>query len=314
MDGTEEVLISVIVPVYKVEKYLSTCIDSILEQTYKNLEIILVDDGSPDRCPEICDDYSRIDSRVKVIHKKNEGLSSARNEGIRIAKGEYLTFVDSDDYISKDMIRVLYEICCKYHVLLAQCNHTTKSAVFDTVSRGQELGIVIRKERCMNELFGKFGVSFCVSWGKLFHRTLLETIEFPVGKLHEDVYTTHLFFEAAESLVFTTKCLYYYRQRKDSLMGYERRRPAWNELKANMTRAAYFKKKGYLEVYRKQLWVCVCDLRRQYNEYYEILSSNRKRKMKKVYRKIMFELIKQKKRDIPIEYWILGGVNRRRIK
>ena len=103
-----EPLISVIVPVYKVEQYLDECVQSIINQTYKNLEIILVDDGSPDRCPEMCDEYARQDSRIKVIHKPNGGLSSARNAGIDIARGEYIGFVDSDDYIAHDMYEKLY--------------------------------------------------------------------------------------------------------------------------------------------------------------------------------------------------------------
>lgn len=111
----ESKLISVIVPVYNVEKYLSKCIDSILAQTYKNLEIILVDDGSPDNCPKICDEYAKKDNRIKVIHKENGGLSAARNVALDIAKGEYIGFVDSDDFIAEDMYEVLYNLAEKYN-------------------------------------------------------------------------------------------------------------------------------------------------------------------------------------------------------
>ena len=103
-----EDLISIIIPVYKVEKYIYKCIDSVLNQTYKNLEIILVDDGSPDKCPEICEEYAKKDNRIKIIHKKNGGLSDARNAGLKVATGKYIGFVDSDDYIEKDMYQVLY--------------------------------------------------------------------------------------------------------------------------------------------------------------------------------------------------------------
>lgn len=264
----ERPLVSVIIPVYNVEDYIHECINSVLDQTYQNIEVILIDDGSPDRCPEICDEYVEKDKRVRVIHKTNGGLSDARNCGIKNAMGEYLTFVDSDDVISTDMIQYLYRLCIQYDVLLAQCNHVIENPVFDAIIDGQERGMLIRKERCMNELLGKYGTSFCVSWGKLFHRTLFDTIEFPVGKVHEDVYTTHLYFEAAEKIVFTTKRLYYYRQREGSLMSVERRKPAWNEIRADMTRAKYFKEKGYLEVYREQLWVCIYVLKEQYNKYY----------------------------------------------
>lgn len=106
----EEKLISIIVPVYNVEKYLKECIDSVISQTYKNLEIILVDDGSTDKSGEICDEYSKKDSRIKVIHKENGGLSDARNVALDIAKGEYIGFVDSDDYVEKDMFETLYKL------------------------------------------------------------------------------------------------------------------------------------------------------------------------------------------------------------
>ncbi len=101
-------LISVVIPVYKVEKYLRECVDSVINQTYKNLDIILVDDGSPDKCPAICDEYAEKDTRVRVIHRKNGGLSAARNSGIDIARGEYITFIDSDDYVSRVYVEQLY--------------------------------------------------------------------------------------------------------------------------------------------------------------------------------------------------------------
>ncbi|MBR4682674.1 MAG: glycosyltransferase [Elusimicrobiaceae bacterium] len=115
-------LISVIVPVYKVEKYLSCCLDSIIGQTYSNLEIILVDDGSPDTCGQICEEYARKDSRIRVIHQENQGLSGARNAGLRVARGSYIGFVDSDDYIDPDMYEYLYQLICKDQADIAMCN------------------------------------------------------------------------------------------------------------------------------------------------------------------------------------------------
>ena len=108
--ASNEPLISVIIPVYKVEKYLNKCVDSVLNQTYKNLEIILVDDGSPDKCPEICDEYAKKDDRIKIIHKQNGGLSDARNVGIEKSTGEYITFIDSDDYVDSNYIEQLYKL------------------------------------------------------------------------------------------------------------------------------------------------------------------------------------------------------------
>ena len=115
-------LISVIVPIYNVEKYLENCVNSILNQTYDNLEIILVDDGSPDRCPELCDKFAMLDNRIRVIHQQNGGLSKARNSGIDVARGKYLVFVDSDDTIENELIRKLYICLKKYNCKMAACS------------------------------------------------------------------------------------------------------------------------------------------------------------------------------------------------
>ena len=115
--------ISVIVPIYKTEQFLSKCIDSIINQTYKNLEIILVDDGSPDNCPKICDEYAKRDNRIKVIHKENGGLSSARNAGIEIATGDFSAFVDSDDWIDSDMYESLVKLSDEYNADIAECGY-----------------------------------------------------------------------------------------------------------------------------------------------------------------------------------------------
>ena len=121
----EKALISIIIPVYKVEKYLEKCIQSVINQTYENLQIILVDDGSPDNCGKICVEYAKKDHRIEVIHKSNGGLSDARNKGLEIAKGEYIGFVDSDDYIESDMYEVLYNLLKQYNAYVKICNFYT---------------------------------------------------------------------------------------------------------------------------------------------------------------------------------------------
>ena len=121
----EKPLISIIIPVYKVEKYLEKCIKSVLDQTYKNLQIILVDDGSPDNCGNICDNYAKIDNRIEVIHKANGGLSEARNVGLKVARGEYIGFVDSDDYVSNEMFENLYNTLISNDVDVSICNFYT---------------------------------------------------------------------------------------------------------------------------------------------------------------------------------------------
>ena len=117
----EEDLITIVIPIYKVEKYLDKCIKSVINQTYKNLEIILVDDGSPDNCPKKCDEYEKKDTRIKVIHKENGGLSDARNAGIDIAKGKYITFIDSDDYVSEDYVEYMYNLLKQNNTKMSTC-------------------------------------------------------------------------------------------------------------------------------------------------------------------------------------------------
>lgn len=303
MHSKLEVLISVIVPVYKVEKYLSTCIDSIISQTYRNLEIILVADDSQDRCPEICDKYLELDSRVKVIHKKNEGLSSARNAGLKIAKGEYITFVDSDDYISKDMIKVLYDICFNYHVLLSQCNFI-RDGRFEDINVNNIKVNILSKNQCFLNLFDTDGMAFCASWGKLYHKSLFENIFFPYGKSHEDIYTSHQFFEKAGKIGYIPNGLYYYRQRNDSLMAEEKRKPSLEEVKANMVRGNYLRKNGYLEAYKVQLWVCIKMLRQKYCGYYEGWSIEEKKHICREYRKLLLKVKKIQRERLKMNDWL----------
>ena len=132
-------LISVIIPVYKVEKYLCRCVDSVLEQTYTNMEIILVDDGSPDNCPVMCDEYARQDSRVKVIHQENAGLSGARNAGIDMAQGQWLAFVDSDDYLAADFLERLYQACVDTGSSLSVCRWEYVRGVYRPGDAGESL-------------------------------------------------------------------------------------------------------------------------------------------------------------------------------
>lgn len=212
-------LISIIVPVYKVEKYLNRCVDSILNQTYRNLEIILVDDGSPDRCGEICDEYSRLDDRVKVIHKENGGLSDARNAGIHIAQGEFFSFVDSDDWVHQEYIERMHELLKISKADISVCN-------FLRTSKEEEKTEIIKTElhefsnlEGLKHLSGRFYVQLVVAWGKLYHRELFKEIRFPFGKIHEDEFTTYKLIYEAKKIVLTTEQLLYYWQRKDSIMG-----------------------------------------------------------------------------------------------
>lgn len=212
-------LISVIIPIYKVEQYLKRCIDSVLGQTYKNLEIVLVDDGSPDGCGKICDEYAAIDNRVKVIHKKNGGLSDSRNVGIEISQGEYIAFIDSDDWIHKKYFEELYNLLKKSNSDISVCNFIRVSNENIRVDNSKQEVYEYSNIEALEQFVGEFYVQMVIACGKLYKKDLFKEIRFPVGKLHEDEFTTYKVIFNAKKVILTTAQLYYYWQRQDSIMG-----------------------------------------------------------------------------------------------
>lgn len=208
--------VSVIVPVYKVENYLKKCVNSLINQTLKDIEIILVDDGSPDSCGKICDEYAKNDSRVKVIHKQNEGLSEARNVGIMAAKSPYIGFVDSDDYVAEDMYEILYENLIKTHADVAicglyDCYRTKKIPQF----AGNE-HLILDNEEALG--LALEGVKLTVNAvNKLYKKELFSEIKFPKGKLSEDAFTIPLVLARARTVVFDSRPKYFYVHRGDSI-------------------------------------------------------------------------------------------------
>lgn len=212
-------LISVIVPIYKVEKYLEFCIDSILKQTYKNLEIILVDDGSPDNCPEICDLYAKKDSRIKVIHRKNGGLSAARNSGIDIATGQYIGFVDSDDYIHPQMYEILMKHIKEKSAKLAVCGVLD---VFDMKQKSIEVASEQLRElnsiEAMKEIYRGYSTDMVVAWNKLYKKEIFDKIRYQEGKVHEDEFMIHKVLNRVDKIVCTDRKLYYYQRGNASIM------------------------------------------------------------------------------------------------
>jgi glycosyltransferase involved in cell wall biosynthesis len=210
-------LISIIVPVYKTEIYLHKCLNSIVSQTYKNLEIILIDDGSPDNCGIICDECAAQDSRIKVIHQKNEGLSAARNAGLKIASGDYIGFVDSDDWVDVDMYEILHKGVVEYGAQIAICGYyevvdnkfrQVKEKDTTLCSREDAVHRLILDETFTNH-----------AWNKLYKRELFDGVFFPYGRAFEDIGTTYKLFEKAQKIVFLNSSKYYYLLRKDSIIG-----------------------------------------------------------------------------------------------
>jgi glycosyltransferase involved in cell wall biosynthesis len=242
-------LISVIVPVYKVEDYLRRCIVSILNQTYSNIEIILVDDGSPDSSGDICDDYEKKDPRVKVIHKKNGGLSDARNAGIDIAKGKYTTFLDSDDWIAYDYIETLYDLLVRNGADISVCNFIrTETEIIEITGVAKDI-YEFSNIQALDNLCGKFYEQLTVAWGKLYRTELFKEIRFPVGKIHEDEFTTYKVLYKAKKIVVTTEQLLYYWQRPDSIMGLGfKLTNRLHALEAFEERADFFEKIGQIQL------------------------------------------------------------------
>lgn len=210
--------VSVVIPVYKVENYIKKCVDSIINQTYENIEIILVDDGGNDNCPKICDEYAKKDQRIKVIHKENGGLSDARNEGIKNSTGDYIMFVDSDDWVDTKIIEHLVKIKEKYNADIAICNRFYAYEDGSNKLKYDDTNKILKmnSDEALIELcsFNNFDMS---AWAKLYNNNLFDNIKFPVGKLCEDYYIMYQLFDLCQGVVYSSKPLYYYLQRKGSI-------------------------------------------------------------------------------------------------
>lgn len=242
--------ISVIIPVYNVENYLEKCIDSIIMQTYKNLEIILVNDGSTDTSPEICEHYKIRDERITIIHQKNKGLSGARNTGIEHASGEFLLFVDSDDYILPNMIETLYTRLKMDKTEMAICSFEyvdeNGNKVCEQLSRQCEMKNEILGK---NEMFHKISHKtpgywyYVISCGKLYRKYIFEQYRFPEGRIHEDEFAIHHIIDKVTNVSIVEERLYMYLQRTGSIMNNNDTLKRLDAMDAFLDRADFYKKK-----------------------------------------------------------------------
>jgi len=225
--------ISVIVPVYKVEQFLHRCVDSILAQTFADFELILVDDGSPDGCGDICDRYAREDSRVHVIHQKNGGLSAARNSGIdwtfAHSDSRWLAFVDSDDWVHPEFLQTLYEVAEKTLCKMSICGFFRTSGEKYTGELDKTAQVMSADDYYCGTLHG--GVT-AVAWNKLYHKSLFKKLRYPIGKLHEDEFTTYQAMYQAGKVGVTSAPLYAYYQNPDGIM-----RSDWNPRRMHVLEA-----------------------------------------------------------------------------
>lgn len=246
--------ISVIVPIYNVEQFLNRCVQSIVSQTYENIQIILVDDGSPDNCPKLCDEWAHKDKRIEVIHKKNGGLSSARNEGLKIADGEYVVFVDSDDYIKNTMIEDLFNLCIENNAEIAICNFARFSGEMITEDELKNFNHENKKIQvhthieALEQLHAWNGDIYTVAWNKIYKRSLWDGIEYPVGKINEDEFTTYKIFYKAKNVVVTNDIYYYYYYNANSITTNEKYLENTDVFEAFDERKNLFLNDGHVEL------------------------------------------------------------------
>lgn len=215
-------MISVVIPIYNVEKYLEQCIKSVINQTYRDLEIILVDDGSTDRSGDICDYYKTQDNRITVIHKENGGLSSARNVGIDLANGKYICFIDSDDFVDLSMLEIMEKEMKRADVVICGKEDIWKESI-ESVNREEEVNeniCMMTGENAFEHFLLEDKEGYVVAWNKLYHTDDFKknSIRYPEGKIHEDCFTTYKLLLNAKKVAFVNMPLYKYRHREGSIM------------------------------------------------------------------------------------------------
>ncbi len=274
--------VSIIVPIYKVEKYIYRCVDSILQQTYSNLEIILVNDGSPDNCGEIADHYQEKDARVKVIHKKNGGLSDARNKGMELVTGEFTMFVDSDDWIDQNMIKTMVNSGLNFKADIVQTAfyyaYDDKLLLDNRYDQESDLPVLLDNKALMYELVKNEKVKN-FAWGKLYKTKFIKNIPFETGVLFEDVFWAHQVMHQVDSYLILHEPLFYYYQRDDSIVGTysPRSLDIIKGLKERHRFIEQFYKELIAESYKTILKACLI--------HYNLLVLNRKNDKGRAYRK-----------------------------
>lgn len=309
------VQISIIVPVYNVEKYLKRCIDSILLQTFKDFEIILVDDGSTDKSGSICDEYSMIDNRIKVIHKENGGLSSARNIGINLAKGKYIAFVDSDDYINERMYEILYKFIEETKADIAICNY---KKVNDNISFNKKINydeINIKKFNnieALEQIYLMNGPQFIIACNKLYKREIFKNLKYPEGRIHEDEFIAHKLLYNSNLVIYINEELYYYYIRENSIMNSNFSIKKFDAVYAYKDRVHFFRKISKKELQYKAEYFFI----EYFFRYYYIakkqlkLNKNEMKKIEKIFNEEVGSLLMNPNYNLKEKcMWILFYIN-----
>ena len=241
-------LISVIVPIYNVQKYINKCIQSIVDQTYRHLEILLINDESPDFSKDICEEWTIKDNRIKLINKLNGGLSDARNEGLRLAKGKYIFFIDGDDFLKNDAIQNLYNRIKKDSSDICMCNCLVVDELGnEIIERNYNKTIqdeVLTKDEMYEKLRGREGWNYVVAWNKLYKREIFDNIKFPLHKLHEDEFVIHYIINEIKKCSCISMPLYYYVQRRGSITNSSITEKSLDGIEAIIDRCEFFLKKN----------------------------------------------------------------------
>lgn len=252
----DQPLISVIVPIYNVKEYFDRCVESIVNQTYKNIEIILVDDGSPDNCPQMCNEWAEKDTRINVIHKENGGLSDARNAGLKIATGEIVSFIDSDDWIELDMFEKMLNRMIEDDSDIVSCGvkwvEEDGNVIRDVTVSNDE---VLDMQSAMKELLNDGKLKQHV-WNKIYKFDLIKDVPFEKGKYHEDVFWSYQIVGRAKKVSVVKESFYNYVQRSNSIMGEGFSAKRLDALDANRQRCEYMKE-HFPELYDKSLYVYI---------------------------------------------------------
>lgn len=293
-----EPLISIIVPIYKVEPYLDRCVSSLVNQTYSNLEIILVDDGSPDQCPEICDLWAKKDPRIHVFHKMNGGLSDARNYGTSHAEGEYITFVDSDDCIANNYVEYLYDLLKKENAEIACCNFEKFSSSMDFHNiKNSKIDILSGEEACL-QMFEN--VQLVIACGKLLPKRLVEQSLFPVGRLHEDEATVYKILYAADRIAVSNLKLYGYYQNANGIMHTYSEKNDADLLSTYKERMEFYADHEAWRLYSESFHAYVCQLFRS-------IKKPERNIVRALLRQHMFDKKVLLKTKLKMEYYIVFG-------
>lgn len=241
----QNILVTIIIPIYQAEEYVERCIQSVRNQTYKNLEILLIDDGSEDKSADICDRFAMLDSRITVFHKKNGGLSDARNYGIDRANGEYLAFIDADDYVTEDFIETLLDCCIRNKSDLAVCDYCqVKGEEIPRSLKNSEREVTL--EEALNEVCAnsKGHIMYTVAWNKLYQKNLFETIRYPVGKTHEDEAVIYKIYEKAQKIMVMDKKMYGYYMSPNGIMRRKYNKSRLDFLEIQKEKIYYFRDKN----------------------------------------------------------------------